>query len=93
MTVDAADFQKDPDEVLDYTFNWTDWLEPGETISSSVITVTGGIILNSQSNTTFRATCFVSGGNSGVPYAVKDTIVTSLARTAVRTITIRVTPR
>lgn len=89
----TSDFPKDPGEVLDYSVDWGTWLEAGETIATSVISVSAGINLDSQSNTSTRATAVLSGGQSGVPYSVKSTITTNLARTAVRTITIRVTPR
>lgn len=93
MATDPADFEKDPGEVLDYSFDWSSWLEAGETISTSTVSVSSGINLDSQSNTSTRATVVLSGGSSGVPYSIKDTITTSLSRTAVRSITIRVTPR
>ena len=89
----ATDFIKDPDAVLDYSWDWSAWLEPGETISSSTVTVTAGITLDSQSNTAVRATAWLSGGVAGTLYQATDRITTSLGRTDDRTLTIRVTNR
>jgi len=43
-------FLKDPDAVLDYGFDWSDWLADGETISTSTWTVETGITKDSDSN-------------------------------------------
>lgn len=87
------DFSKDPDAVLDYTFDWSRWLAQSETITTSTVTVSAGITLNSSSNTTTTATAWVSGGTAGKPYTITDRIVTNQGRTDDRTITIRVTNR
>lgn len=93
MAKDPRSFEKDPDEVLDYSLDWSLWLESGETVSTSVITVSSGLNLDSQSNSEQKVTAVVSGGTAGVPYSLKSTITTNLLRTAVRRITIKVTPR
>lgn len=56
---------KDPDEVLDFVIDWTAALA-GDTIATSVWSrVDGDVVIGSQSNTTTRATVWVSGGTHG----------------------------
>ena len=80
---------KDPDAVLDYVFDWTDWLEVGETIISNVITVGSGITKDSDSESAGIVTIWLSGGTHGSDYLVACKITTSLDRTDERTINIR----
>lgn len=80
---------KDPDAVLDYVFDWTDWLEVGETIISNVITVGSGITKDSDSESAGIVTIWLSGGTHGIDYLVACKITTSLDRTDERTINIR----
>jgi hypothetical protein len=89
----ATDFIKDPDAVLDYSWDWSSWLEPGETITTSDVFVTPGITLGTTSHTNVRATAWLSGGTNASLYQVTNRISTSLGRTDDRTITIRVTNR
>lgn len=89
----TSDFKKDPDAILDYSWDWVDWLESGETISTSLVVVSAGINLDSSSASTTKATAWISGGTAGVPYLVTNRITTNLGRQDDRTITIRVTPR
>jgi len=97
---------KDPDDVLDYEFNWatkdsylndgsasdTGWLQ-GDTITTSTVTVESGLTLDSDSNNTVRAIAWLSGGTDGVDYTVTNRIVTAAARTADRSILVRVRPK
>lgn len=83
-------FVKDPDEVMDYTFDWETWLD-SDTISSSSMTVGTGLTDDeADTNDTTSATVWVSGGTAGTCYEVKNTIVTAAGRTAERTIYIDV---
>jgi hypothetical protein len=88
-----TDWLKDPDATLDWRFDWTDWLDDGETITASVMTVSAGLVLVSQSNSVSAATVWVSGGTTGSVYSVANRITTSAGRIDERTITIRVTNR
>lgn len=63
--------EKDPDAVLDFTVNWSDWLEPGETILAADIGVKQSLILNPEGRpTTIRpdSVSFWLGG--GAPFTV-----------------------
>lgn len=86
----AIDFTKDPDDVLDYSFDWSAWLATSETISTSDWTPSAGIVVDSETNTTTTTTVWLSGGTAGQPYTVTNRITTNQARTVDRTMTIRV---
>lgn len=86
-------FVKDPDAVLDYKFNWSDWLATGETISSATVTVQSGLSKDSQTNSTTDVTVWLSGGANGQVYTVQCRITTNQLRTDDRTFLIRVSDR
>lgn len=74
--------RKDPEAVLDYTFDWTDYLVAiGDTISSYEITVTGGVVIDSHSRQDGIITVWASGGTVGTPVKLKCRIVTAGNRT------------
>ena len=96
MTIEAI-FQKDPNAVLDYCFDWTTgtdtedpWLATGETITTHTITVPDAITKDSDSESAGIVTVWLSGGTAGETYDILCRIVTSLGRTDDRTITIEV---
>lgn len=82
-------FDKDPSAILDYAFDWTDWLETGETISSHVITVEAGITKDSDSEASGIVIVWLSGGTHGEDYIVACKITTSDSRTDERSVNIR----
>jgi hypothetical protein len=53
-------YLKDPDERLDYTEDWSDYLSGVETISSVSYAVPSGLTNYSTSNTSTAATIWVS---------------------------------
>lgn len=73
-------FTKDPDAVLDYQWDWSDWLAVGEVITSAVVAPDTGIVLDSQSNTNTSVTAWISGGTVDEGYRVVCSIVTSESR-------------
>lgn len=89
----ATDHKKDPDAVLDWVWDWNEWLDDGEIISTSQFITTVGLVIDSISNTTKTATVWLSGGTAGQVYQVTNRITTSAGRTDDRSITIRVTER
>lgn len=79
---------KDPNAILDYTFNWTDWLATNsDSISSYTVTV-DGVTLASDSRLGAYVTAWVSGGDPTVQRRASITcrIVTAAGRTEDRTI-------
>ena len=71
---------KDPDSVLDYTWDWETWLD-GDTISTVTWDVPTGITKDSDSKTTTTSTIWLSGGSAGSSYLIGCRVVTALGRT------------
>jgi hypothetical protein len=84
---------KDPDAVLDYGFDWSDWLAVGETIKTSTWTVPTGITKDSSANSTTATSVWISGGTAGQTYEIVNRIITSAGRTEDRTISLLVLQR
>ena len=84
---------KDPSAVLDWMFDWSDWLASGETITDHTITVDTGITNDSSTEDAGKVTVWLSGGTAGINYKVACLITTSAGRTDERTIWIKVTDR
>lgn len=76
----------DPDDVLDYGFNWTEWLN-GDTIVSSVWftkaedAITEGANGKTDSHDDTRTKAWFSTGEAGKSYMVTNRIVTLGGRT------------
>lgn len=85
-------FQKDPDDTLDYTVDWTDWLQ-GDTIDTSSFLADTGITINSNTNDTTSATVWLSGGSAGETYRITNRITTAGGRTRDRSFGIFCTER
>lgn len=72
---------KDPGEMLDYQFNWTQRLEQGETITSSLIELlSGDVTLSSESYLGAVTTVWISGGTVGTSSVINNKITTSDGR-------------
>ena len=84
---------KDPSAVLDYAFDWTEWLATGETITDYTITADTGITVDSSTEDAGKVTVWLSGGTAGINYRVACLITTSAGRTDERTIWIKVVDR
>ena len=84
---------KDPSAVLDYMFDWTEWLATGETITDHTITADTGITVDSSTEDDGKVTVWLSGGTAGINYKVACLITTSAGRTDERTIWIKVVER
>jgi hypothetical protein len=89
-----ATIVKDPDAVLDYTFDWTTWLAlVTDTISSKTITVDTGITCTSSSISGTTVIVWLSGGSVGATYKVTCRIVTASGRTDDRSIYVKIKER
>lgn len=87
-------FIKDPDAVLDYGFDWSDWLAAGETIVSSAWAAdSSDITIDSDTFGDTSATVWLSGGTVGTEYKLTNHIVTSAGREDDRTIVIKAKER
>lgn len=83
----------DPDETLDYSFNWSAFLaeggSPADTIQSASWFVTpAGPLLSNQVNDVASATTFISGATLGQIYVLTNRVVTAAGRTAERSVTL-----
>lgn len=85
---------KDPDAVLPYDFDWTDWLD-GATIATRTVTVSSGLTKDSDSIMagSLKVRVWLSGGTAGQTYTVACKITTSDNRTDERTVSIAVMQR
>ena len=81
---------KDPDAVIDYQIDWSDWLASSEVISTSVWIVSTGIVKDSDTNTTTTTTIWLSGGAAELSYTLTNRITTNSARTEDRTMRISI---
>ena len=84
---------KDPSAVLDYVFDWTEWLATGETITDHTITADTGITDDGSTESDGKVIVWLSGGTAGENYKVACLIETSAGRTDERTIWIKVVNR
>ncbi len=75
MTVNV----KSPSAVLDYSFDWSDWLA-GDTITSSSWTTPPGLTLEDASHTDTVTIAWISGGAEGTDYTIANHIVTAGGR-------------
>lgn len=83
-------FQKDPAATLDYSVDWTEFLDTGEAISASTWTVPDGITQVTTSFTDTKGIIWLSGGTLGKSYEIVNRITTdnNPARIDERTIVI-----
>ncbi len=88
----GAFIRKDPQAVLDYQLDYTNYLATGDSIASQTTTVDTGITLDSSAIVTGNkiVKLFLSGGTAGTVYTVKNTIVTADNRTAVKRFRVKV---
>ena len=86
-------YTKDPSAILDWAYDWTDWLAAAETITDHTITADTGITVDSSAESDGKVTVWLSGGTAGINYKVACKITTSAGRTDERTIWIKVVER
>ncbi len=87
-------FKKDPDAILDYTFDWTAWLaKKADSIASRTVTVPAGITKDSDSFDANTVTVWLSGGTAGETYDILCEIITAGSRKDHRTLTVHVNER
>ena len=83
-------FIKDPNAVLDYQWNWAEWLPDGDAIVTATVTADTGLTVASSSRASTAVIAWLSGGTAGNSYGVLCRITTAQGRTDDRTITINV---
>lgn len=87
-------FRKDPSSVLDYGFDWSEWLGSGDIIvASSWIFDVVGLTTEDDLFGDDATSIWLSGGTDGVDYLVTNRITTLDGRTEDRTMQISVAQR
>ena len=82
---------KDPDEILDYLFDWTARLVLGETLSTSVMILASGTVTLGVATIVGTTTkVWISGGVAGGVSVVTNRIVTSASRTYEKSAKLRI---
>jgi hypothetical protein len=86
---------KDPDAVLDYQFDWSQYLQAGETILTSTFIVVGSdsLVLSNESVAGGVTTFWAAGGVSGEAAQITNRITTDQGRTDDDTALLRIRPR
>lgn len=82
---------KDPDEVKDYSLDWSALLVD-DTISTSMWTLASGVglTIGASSNTDTLSTVWLSAGTAGVNYELLNRVVTTGGRTYDQTVKLKV---
>jgi hypothetical protein len=86
-------FIKDPSSVLDFGFDWSDWLDSDDSVSTSTWNVPTGITDDSDTSTSTTTTIWLSGGTVGSKYKITNRIVTANGRTVERSFYVKVESR
>jgi hypothetical protein len=71
---------KDPDDILDYGWNWTPWLGT-DTIATSVWFAPAAVTVGVDAHTTTHTSVWLSGGTRKQEYVVTNRITTAGGRT------------
>lgn len=87
---DAAGYYIDKlaDDADDYGYNWARWMDPAETISTSIWAADAGITLADPTVDGWVTGVVVGGGLAGMTYTVSNTVTSSSGRS--RTLSFRV---
>lgn len=88
-----ANFIKDPDAVLDYEIDWTEWLDGDAIQTATWHDPTDGLTVVRSSTTNTVSTVWLSGGTVGATAKVTCRVVTNGGRTEDRTLSLWVTQR
>jgi len=86
-------FPKDPDAILDYAFDWTDWLEDGETIVTYDVEVPTGLTKGIVSELSGKVVVWLEDGEPNETYYIICEVITSEGRKEHRTAEIHVKQR
>ena len=85
---------KDPNAVLDYSFDWTAWLAPlADSIESVEFVLQSPLTKTGDSFTPNEAVVWVGGGTVGATFSVTCRITTTQGRTDDRTVFLKIVER
>jgi hypothetical protein len=83
------DYKQDPDDTLDWIFDWSLWLGEFEAITLATFIVDPGITVYSTGSSQKTATVWLTGGTEGQVYKVTCRITTSEGRIKDQSFTLR----
>jgi hypothetical protein len=82
---------KDPNSTLDYSMDWSGWLDDGETITSQQVTADpAGLTVSNVSGASGVVRWRLAGGTVGTVYYVTVRVTTSVGQIDDRTVRIRI---
>lgn len=82
---------KDPDEILDYSIDWTARIDDGDSINTSTwILDIGDVVIDSDFVTGLVTTVWLSGGTIGVLSELTNRITTVEGRTMDQTVKLKI---
>ena len=87
----GMEFLIDPDDELQYTFDWTDWLSTGAAIDSYTIIASDGVTVIDDAGTGTQVSVYVGGVAAGARETITCRVVTdeTIPQQADRTIKLR----
>ena len=88
-----SQYTKDPDAVLDFAVDWSEWIEGQDTIVTSVWESPDGLTTADPDLDGAKATIWLSGGVANMTYRVVNRVTTSAGRVDDRTLRVRVAER
>lgn len=83
-------FVKDPNSTIDFAVDWAEWLNTGDTVTTSSWEVPSGLTVSSSTVTNNVARAFLTGGIDGVDYLVTNRVTTQGTRIEDRSILVQV---
>ena len=84
---------KDPNATLDYSWDWSDWLDAvSDTLSAATVT-SSGVTCAAATMASGVVTSMISGGTLGAMATVVCHVTTAAGRIDDRTITLRIVQR
>lgn len=81
---------KDPDETLDYGWDWSEYLPRDDEIQVSVWEVPDGLTKEADGFSAKTTTVWLSGGTLGEEYTVTNRVTTKHGRQADRSFTLKI---
>lgn len=83
----------DPDALLDYGWDWSEWLGSDTITGHTVTVVSGGVTIANQAHDATSVTAWITGGTQGSFAGVTCHITTAGGRADDRTLTLAVRQR
>lgn len=77
---------KDPQEVLDYTLDYSGRIPAGDTIVQSSWSVPSGLTAGTTNHANRQTTIWLSGGTDGQGYEITNTVTTAQGRVLEQTV-------